>query len=209
MNKEETRLLLNQFYLGDITIDEERRLVNLLLSDDCPEDLRAERHAIISLARKEAIDMPEDLKQNIISTIRTTNTGRSHRWVMGIAAGLLLVLGFFLWSLLPKDRKPEHNPQETLAETIKSVQPIQPIRQPILPPAVTNTPPPKSAVKHTTIPKPNKKERERSQAANAGPSSASPADIPVIDLAAEVAGIIANIDQIEQQILVTNPQNNK
>lgn len=140
MNKEETRLLLNQFYLGDITIDEERRLVNLLLSDDCPEDLRAERHAIISLARKEAIDMPEDLKQNIISTIRTTNTGRSHRWVMGIAAGLLLVLGFFLWSLLPKDRKPEHNPQETLAETVKSVQPIQPIRQPILPPAVTNTP---------------------------------------------------------------------
>jgi hypothetical protein len=33
-------------------------------------------------------------------------------------------------------------------------------------------------------------------------------DIPEIDIAAEVSDILANIDQLEQQIIVTNPQNN-
>ena len=76
MNNEEIRLLLNRFYLGETTIDEERRLISLLLSDDCPDDLKVERHAVISLARDEAIPMPGGMEQRITAVIQTDAPGK-------------------------------------------------------------------------------------------------------------------------------------
>ena len=57
MNKN-MRQMLDKFYQCELTIDEERRLINFLLSDNCPMDMKAERHAVIILARQEAIEIP-------------------------------------------------------------------------------------------------------------------------------------------------------
>lgn len=194
MNKEDIRLLLHRFYLGETTIDEERRLISLLLSDDCPDDLKAERHAVISLAKDKAVAVPEDLVQKIETAIRTADAGLNPRWWMGIAAGLLLIIGIGLWALLPKNSQPELSQQKAVAETVPSVQsaPPQPDK-PITPKAPDLPSATSGAQKH--YPK------------QTTPIEAS-ADIQEIDLAAEVADILANIDQLEQQILATNPQSN-
>lgn len=194
MIKEEIRLLLHRFYLGEITIDEERRLISLLLSDDCPDDLKAERHVVISLAKDESVAMPEDLEQKIKTAIRTAGTGLSRRWWMGVAAGLLLIIGTGLWTLLPKKGLPELSQQKTVAE--------------ILPSAPSDPPQPDKSITQKTLGLPHATGRaQKYQSKQATPQEAL-VDIQEINLAAEVADILANIDQLEQQILVTNPQNN-
>ena len=73
--KEDIIQLLERFYRCELTIDEERRLIRMLLSDDCPEEMKAERHAVISLARTEAIEMPEDFEQNLRVPIHNMRKG--------------------------------------------------------------------------------------------------------------------------------------
>ena len=86
------RQILDRFYQGETTIDEERRLIAVLLSDDCPMDLRCERHAVIMLARQEAIDMPGDLQNKVLGVIRpqVININR-YRWFAAAAVTLLLI----------------------------------------------------------------------------------------------------------------------
>lgn len=194
MNKEEIRLLLHRFYLGETTIEEEQRLISLLLSDDCPDDLKAERHVVISLAKDEAVAVPEDLEQKIKTAIRTADTGLSRRWWMGVAAGLLLIIGTGLWALLPKKSQPELSQQKTVAEIVPSAQSVPPQSDE---PTTQKAP----VVPHATS------GAQKHQSKQAISKEAS-VDIQEIDLAAEVADILANIDQLEQQILVTNPQSN-
>ena len=55
MTTHEAQQLRDRFYRCEISIEEERLLVGLLLSDDCPEELLADRHAIITLADEEVI----------------------------------------------------------------------------------------------------------------------------------------------------------
>ena len=100
---EEMRQMIDRFYLGELTIDEERRLIGLLLSDNCPLDLKVERHALIMLARQEAIDMPGDLEERVLGVIKsyTTNINR-YRWLVA-AAVFLLIAGVGYWSFLHKE----------------------------------------------------------------------------------------------------------
>ena len=131
MNNEEIRLLLNRFYLGETTIDEERRLISLLLSDDCPDDLKVERHAVISLARDEAIPMPGGMEQRITAAIQTDAPGKRCRWWIGIAASLLFIIGIAYWASFPKAGQPTKPEPKPLAETSKPAQPVKEEPEPI------------------------------------------------------------------------------
>lgn len=134
MNKKRATILLKRFYLGETTVDEEHQLISYLLSGDCPTDLKVERHAVISLAREEAIRMPKRLKQK-----------RNTYWQKGIAATILLLIGIGLGTLIPKDRQTEQLLQREVAEVRDPVQPVQlPIPQTTKPlpkePTVTKSP---------------------------------------------------------------------
>ena len=114
------RQILNRFYQGETTIDEERRLIAMLLSDDCPMDLKAERHAVIMLARQEAVSVPDDLEERVLGVIKpqTINLNR-YKWFAAAAVALLLV-GVALWTYLPKP-EPSAIPQTSAkAEPIKT-----------------------------------------------------------------------------------------
>ena len=100
--KEDMRQILDRFYQGETTIDEERRLIAMLLSDDCPMDLKAERHAVIMLARQEAISVPDDLGKRVLGVIKPQAININwYKWFAAAAVALLLV-GVALWTYLPK-----------------------------------------------------------------------------------------------------------
>ena len=99
---EEKRQTLDRFYQGELTIDEERKLIGLLLSDDCPENLKAERHAVIMLARQEAINVPVDLEEKVLKVIIPQPAiSYRYQWLTAAAIALLL-MGTGLWALLHK-----------------------------------------------------------------------------------------------------------
>ena len=114
------RQILNRFYQGETTIDEERRLIAMLLSDDCPMDLKAERHAVIMLARQEAISVPGDLEESVLGVIKpqTTNINR-YKWFTAAAVALLLV-GVAIWTYQPKPESLAIPQTSTKTEPIKT-----------------------------------------------------------------------------------------
>lgn len=114
------RQILNRFYQGETTIDEERRLITMLLSDNCPMDLKAERHAVIMLARQEAISIPGDLEESVLGVIKpqATNINR-YKWFAAAAVALLLV-GVALWTYQPKPESLAIPQTSAKAEPIKT-----------------------------------------------------------------------------------------
>lgn len=195
--KENIELILKRFYLGELTIDEERSLIRMLLADDCPEDLRAERHAVISLARTEAIEMPADMEHRLKETIKDKSvyTNRCYKW-MAVAAAALLLMGLGFWTLFPKTELPE--PPQTFAKTERKVP--QPEHRQTEETEVKQKP--------ATAPHQEQKAKLANSHRQSGQASLQSSDgMPDIDISAELADLLTNIDQLEQQILVTNPQN--
>ena len=114
------RQILNRFYQGETTIDEEHRLIAMLLSDDCPMDLKAERHAVIMLAKQEAISVPGDLEESVLGVIKpqAININR-YKWFAAAAVALLLV-GVALWTYQTKPESLAFPQASAKAEPIKT-----------------------------------------------------------------------------------------
>lgn len=194
--KDNIELILKRFYLGELTIDEERRLIRMLLADDCPEDLRTERHAVISLARIEAIEMPADMEHRLKETIRakTVYTNWYYKWMAVAAALILLGLGF--WKLFSKAELTE--PPQTYAKTERQM------------PQPKHRQTKETEFKQELAIPPHQEQKAKvinSRRQSEQTSLKSTDDMPDIDISAELADLLANIDQLEQQILVINPQN--
>ena len=122
---------------------------------------------------------------------------RLRPWIA--AASLLILISIGFWALLPKASQPQPVRQEVVAEAAKpivseSISPAVPL-QPEKPQQAVPT---KSNLHKQTAKPATSLQRTRGQAPLC----------PEIDLAAEVADLVANIDQLEQQILVTETQNN-
>ena len=189
--KEDIRQLLERFYRCEFTIDEERKLIRMLLSDDCPEDMMAERHAVISLARTEAIEMPEDFEQRLRVPIHNM------RKRLAIAAAILLLLGLGFWTFFPKSKPETSQPiakteqKDSLSAPSMQEESAAPIKQ-----TAQKLPKRRKGVRHSYAPQPSEDTKM--------PDPSVPSEI---DLSAEISDILANIDQLEQQILETNPQN--
>lgn len=94
MTTQEALQLRDRFYRCETTPEEERQLVSLLLSDECPDELLADRHAIITLADDEAI-------ANIAA--QRPRPHKSYRIAAAII-GFVLVggLAFAAWLASPK-----------------------------------------------------------------------------------------------------------
>ena len=137
----------------------------------------------------------ERQRQAVIS--KRSHIIRLRPWIA--AASLLIIIGIGFWALLPKASQPQPVRQEVVAEAAKpivseSISPAVPL-QPEKPQQAVPT---KSNLHKQTAKPATSLQRTRGQAPLC----------PEIDLAAEVADLVANIDQLEQQILVTETQNN-
>lgn len=73
MNKQketEIRRLLDRYYEGQTSVDEERRLYSLLTADDdLPEDLKADREVIKALSEYPEVDIPEETEMKLIGRL--------------------------------------------------------------------------------------------------------------------------------------------
>jgi hypothetical protein len=96
------RELLDRFYLGETTLEEERRLQEYFSSAKIPEEFIPDRDLFNSLnSGSEAIHVPAGLDQKILSGIdreerKLTRTRRISVFSLsGLAAGLLVVIALY------------------------------------------------------------------------------------------------------------------
>jgi len=98
---EELRLLLERFYSGESTLEEERTLSALLTSQEVPEDLQADVELFIRM-QEEDISVPDGLKGRIIKSLdHAAQQERRNRRVSlyslsGLAAGILAIIAIYL-----------------------------------------------------------------------------------------------------------------
>lgn len=98
MRKEEIDRLLERYYAGQTTEQEEDALLQTLRSaDDLPADLQAERDLFLSLHKNmvEDVPVPEDLETELTARIdRKASAPRRRRlWWGSMAASILLLAG--------------------------------------------------------------------------------------------------------------------
>jgi hypothetical protein len=96
------RKLLDRFYQGETTLEEERRLQEYFSSTSVPEELIPDRDLFRSLdSGNEAIHVPVDLDQKILAGIgreerKMTRTRRISIFSLsGLAAGLMVVIALY------------------------------------------------------------------------------------------------------------------
>lgn len=102
METKETKKLLERFYSGLTDETEEKRLAEYFCSNEVDEELREEAEMFLTLQQNAAIEVPFDLENKIErqinqwntveSTARKTARRASLRWVVGIAASILILL---------------------------------------------------------------------------------------------------------------------
>lgn len=106
MELKEIRKLLDKYYEGLTSLEDERLLKDFFASGDVPDDLRADKELFLyAKTRSEEIPVPENLNDRISSTLghemqkeRKTNHIRLFYQMTSVAAGLaiLVVLGLML-----------------------------------------------------------------------------------------------------------------
>lgn len=102
MKTKETKKLLERFYNGLTDETEEKRLAEYFCSNEVDEELREEAEMFLALQQNAAIEVPFDLESKIERQINQWNTVESTarktarraglRWVVGIAASILILL---------------------------------------------------------------------------------------------------------------------
>ena len=98
METKETKKLLERFYNGLTDETEEKRLAEYFCSNEVDEELRKEAEMFLALQQNAAIEVPFDLESKIERQINQWNTVESTarraglRWVVGIAASILILL---------------------------------------------------------------------------------------------------------------------
>lgn len=100
---EEIRKLLDRFYLGETTLEEEKILQDYFSSVSIPEELLPDRDLFLSLEGSgNVIAVPENLNQKILNVIdqqekKVVRTRRISVFSLsGLAAGLLVVIALYV-----------------------------------------------------------------------------------------------------------------
>ncbi len=101
---EEIRKMLDRFYLGETTLEEEEKLYDYFSSNAVPEEFIPDKELFQTMGSGDhAIEVPEDLNQKIISSIdqverKATRTRRISIFSLsGLAAGLLVMIAVYLF----------------------------------------------------------------------------------------------------------------
>ena len=94
--------MLDRFYQGETTLEEERRLLEYFSSTSVPEEMIPDRDLLRTMdSGNEAIHVPVDLDQKILAGIdreerKMTRTRRISLFSLsGLAAGLLVVIALY------------------------------------------------------------------------------------------------------------------
>lgn len=107
MKVDEVEKLINAFYEGNTSIEEEKALLHYFRTADVPEHLLAEKEMFLNLAIHEP-EVPGGLEKKLSGLIDTWEQAEKEqlsikpagkinwRWVSGIAAGILLI--FSVWT---------------------------------------------------------------------------------------------------------------
>lgn len=103
MNTKETEKLLERFYNGITDETEEKRLTEYFCSNEVDKQLRKEGEIFLALQQNKSIEVPFDLESKIERQINQWNTIESTarkiarkanlRWIIGICASILLLIG--------------------------------------------------------------------------------------------------------------------
>ncbi|MCK5067089.1 MAG: hypothetical protein KAR16_06615 [Bacteroidales bacterium] len=130
----EIRKLLNRFYQGETTLEEEKRLQEYFSSTTVPEEFIPDRDLFRSMkSGNEAIHVPVDLNQKILAGIdreerKMTRTRRISVFSLsGLAAGLLVVIALYT-GYFRNDNSPRlamtdtfENPQDAYEEARRTL----------------------------------------------------------------------------------------
>lgn len=98
----EIRKLLDRFYTGETTLEEEQILQDYFSSTSIPEELMPDRDLIRTLGTSDSVAVPEDLNQKILDVIdqqekKVVRTRRISVFSLsGLAAGLLVVIALYM-----------------------------------------------------------------------------------------------------------------
>ncbi len=100
---EEIRKLLDRFYLGETTLEEEQILQDYFSSASIPEELMPDRDLFRSMGNAgDSVAVPEGLNQKILDVIdqqekKVVRTRRISVFSLsGLAAGLLVVIALYV-----------------------------------------------------------------------------------------------------------------
>ena len=98
----EIRKLLDRFYTGETTLEEEQILQDYFSSTSIPEELMPDRDLFRSLGTSDSVAVPEGLNQKILDVIdqqekKVVRTRRISVFSLsGLAAGLLVVIALYV-----------------------------------------------------------------------------------------------------------------
>jgi len=98
----EIRKLLDRFYTGETTLEEEQILQDYFSSTSIPEELMPDRDLFRSLGTNDSVAVPEGLNQKILDVIdqqekKVVRTRRISVFSLsGLAAGLLVVIALYM-----------------------------------------------------------------------------------------------------------------
>jgi hypothetical protein len=128
MNSEEIKRLLERYYNGESTGEEERLLKEFFSQTDIPEDLDDEKEIFRYYVQSAGIPEPSsDFESRIISALDSIDRNslrlkqrRIYRILTGIAAGLLILIGsYFLFINRSGPHDTFSDPELAYAETMK------------------------------------------------------------------------------------------
>jgi hypothetical protein len=101
---EEIRKMLDRFYQGETTLEEEKMLEDYFASTKVPEELIPDKDLFQAMSTgNESIPVPSDLNQKIIGALdqvekKATRTRRISLYSLsGLAAGLLIMIAVYLF----------------------------------------------------------------------------------------------------------------
>ena len=98
----EIRKLLDRFYTGETTLEEEQILQDYFSSTSIPEELMPDRDLFRTLGTSDSVAVPEGLNQKILDVIdqQEKKVHRTRRIsvfsLSGLAAGLLVVIALYM-----------------------------------------------------------------------------------------------------------------
>lgn len=103
MTKEHAAQLLERFYAGTTTVDEERALREFLTSEACAEAWRADREVVLAMSTPVEAEVPEGLEARIAARLRPRRRPHfflAHRFpaVTGlVAAAAAIFVCIYVW----------------------------------------------------------------------------------------------------------------
>lgn len=134
MKIEDVKILLDKFYRGETSLDEEKRLSDFFRQENVPLELEHDRKVFLSLSDNE-IQVPDNMERSIASlidsfedkSVRKAAKIVSMRYsLIAVAASLLLVVGIgFFYQQHQKTQwmaDTYKNPDEAYTATINALQ---------------------------------------------------------------------------------------